>query len=160
VIIGGVSAYAATVDKASSKLRNTSMIVYSSLVSVFLSLILPTLILIFIMVGLSLYDIYSVIKGPIKKTIQVAERKGGLSVKLYVNIGSWEIGIGDLVFYSILVAHTLLFYGLLVWLLSILSLITGLAITFLVLVKREIMPGLPIALFIGMIPLLIAYFII
>ncbi len=156
IVVGYISAYTVLSDTASSTLRNIFLILYSSLVSSFLAVVMPTLILIFIFIGLSLYDIYSVMKGPIRKTIQLSESKG-LSIKLYVSFRSWDIGVGDLVFYSILVAHTLLFYGLVIWLASIISLSIGLLFTFIVLNEKEIIPGLPIALLIGMIPLLTAF---
>ncbi|WEU39687.1 MAG: hypothetical protein OdinLCB4_004165 [Candidatus Odinarchaeum yellowstonii] len=156
VIAGFISAYSVLSEKAGSTLRNIFIVLYSSIVSSFIGVVVPTLILIFIFIGLSLYDIYSVVKGPIRKTIQISERKG-LNLKLYVSFGSWDIGVGDLVFYSILVAHTLLFYGLVMWLASMISLSVGLLLTFLVLNKKEIIPGLPIALLTGMIPLVIAF---
>ncbi len=158
VIIGYISAYTVLNDKASQMLRNIFLVLYSSLVSSFLALVTPTLILIFVFIGLSLYDIYSVMKGPIRKTLQISESKG-LSIKLYVSFGSWDIGVGDLVFYSILVAHALLFYGLIIWIASIIALTVGLLFTYLVLTRREVIPGLPIALLIGMIPLIAALLI-
>lgn len=157
IIVGLLSSYAVISSKADSALRNIMMIIYSSIVSSFLALIIPTWILIFVLIGISIYDLYSVRKGPIKKVLQISEKKGGFDLKLYVNIGPWEIGIGDLVFYSVLIAHSLLFYGILIWVLSIISLMLGLIITLFVLSRKNILPGLPIALFIGIIPLLAVY---
>ncbi|MHA1410243.1 MAG: hypothetical protein ACTSQY_08075 [Candidatus Odinarchaeia archaeon] len=153
--IGTVSAYVFTSKRFEKPVKNCFMIFYSIIVSIFLALVLPTWTLIIILVGISIYDIYSVRQGPIKKVIEKSEEKKEFDLNLTVSIGKWEIGIGDLVFYSLLVSHTVIFFGIVPWIFSIIGIIIGLIITLKILIKKKLLPGLPIALFIGVLPILV-----
>jgi hypothetical protein len=157
LLIGSIAGYVLISNRYKVKIRNSFMIFYSIIVSVFLALVLPSWTLIIILIGISIYDIYSVREGPIKKVIEITEERKDKDfvLNLTVSIGEWEIGIGDLVFYSLLVSHTVLYFGILPWIFSIIGLVIGLSITLVILIRKKLLPGLPIALGIGMIPMLI-----
>ncbi|MGC9778632.1 MAG: hypothetical protein HZR80_05265 [Candidatus Heimdallarchaeota archaeon] len=50
-------------------------LLFAVLAGTFLSVFLPTLIAVFVMIGLSIYDIISVFRGPIKKIAEISEER-------------------------------------------------------------------------------------
>ncbi|MHA1754127.1 MAG: hypothetical protein ACTSYR_01250, partial [Candidatus Odinarchaeia archaeon] len=155
IILGLITAYLMINQKINQFLRNASMIFYSVTVSSFLALVIPTWTLVLILIGISIYDIYAVREGPIRKAIELSEAKKVETFSLTVIISQWEIGLGDLVFYSILVCHTILYFNIFIWFMTIISLVIGLGFTLIILTRNRLIPGLPVALFTGMIPILI-----
>ncbi|MDP6155736.1 MAG: hypothetical protein QGH39_07860 [Candidatus Thermoplasmatota archaeon] len=76
------------------------------------------------------------------------------------NTEHWDLGIGDLVFYSMLVGHSFqfgagyyekigLFAPILMFGLSFIGIATGFVITIRMLERNKILPGLPMSMFIG-----------
>ncbi|MHA1263840.1 MAG: hypothetical protein ACTSRS_01270 [Candidatus Helarchaeota archaeon] len=144
--------------------KNVSLLLYGALIGTFLGIVLPTWTA-FLLVGiLSIYDIIAVFKGPIKKIIEMTEENEDINmpVEMTYTDRNWEIGLGDLAFYSMLSTHTLLLgfeldflveYGLLGALIPFLctetGIILGAIITFRLLRKREMLPGLPISIGLG-----------
>ncbi len=55
--------------------RNAALIVMSGMMGAFLAVIMPTWTVMFMLIGLSIYDIYSVKKGPIKNIIDMTEEE-------------------------------------------------------------------------------------
>ncbi|MEM1784907.1 MAG: hypothetical protein QW805_01635, partial [Candidatus Bathyarchaeia archaeon] len=61
-----------------------------------------------------------------------------------------HIGLGDLTFYSMLMGHMLLNFGIIACLMSMVGILTGCYLTLKMLEKKEIFPGLPLPIFLGL----------
>ncbi|HKT22010.1 MAG TPA: hypothetical protein VJR06_05305 [Nitrososphaerales archaeon] len=111
-------------------------------------------------IAFSLYDIYAVFKGPLKALIGTAPNIAlvGLSIKA----GEFTIGLGDVVFYTLLPSLALFqFYstfGLIPAVLTIVAINVGVVITLFLLSRKRLLPGLPIPMLLGV--LVIARYLI
>lgn len=159
------------------KERNNSLIIISSLMGAFMAVILPTWTVLPLLIGLALWDIYAVFKGPIKEMVEL-DMNGQLMARwdplgddsdefpfdnLTYDAGSWQLGIGDLVFYSVLGAHSLFYATAYIrtegwWMLPfffvpvVIAILVGFAYTIYRLTRDDstgILPGLPIPMFLG-----------
>ena len=101
----------------------------------------------------SLYDIYAVFKGPLKHLIGTAPGLAltGMSVKL----GEFTLGLGDVVFYTMLPALALFLAKSTTPISAIAPLATmaavdvGVITTLYLLGRKRLLPGLPIPMFLG-----------
>ena len=159
------------------KERNYALITISAFMGAFMAVILPTWTVIFLLVALAIWDIYAVFKGPIRDMVEM-DMQGNLMARfdplgddsqdfpfdhLTYDAGSWQLGIGDLVFYSVLGAHSLYYSTIYIadkglWMLPfffipvLLAILFGFAYTIYRLTRAEgsgILPGLPIPMFLG-----------
>ena len=92
-------------------------------------------------VAFALYDIYAVFVGPLKTLISDGHIALG---PLVARLGTFEVGLGDIVFYSFLPSVGLIIIGVNGALFAIISTNFGLLLTLLMLRKRRSFPGLPI----------------
>lgn len=112
---------------------------------------------------LAAYDVYAVFSGPLKKILGKPKRvKGKLKVKLdflpllIVDFELIKIGLGDIVFYSMLPAVGFVLFGVEKMLLTMLATNIGVILTLLLLMKKKIpLPGLPIPMLLGVLSLLL-----
>lgn len=193
------------------KARNYSLLLTGALMGSFMAALLPLYGVIPLVVAISLFDIYSVRRGPINKIMKIAEederRRGregdrkrvkpnreprtaspdtvpgprasgpdkkvselddDADVMLMYETPTWSIGVGDFVIYSMFAAfvltHTLQFlpyYGFytpaigfiipwFVFLVTTVGLLGGFIFTLKLLSKKSLMPGLPLAIFLGL----------
>ncbi len=157
--------------------RNYSLIVISSLMGAFMAVILNTPTVLFLLIGLAIWDIYAVFKGPIKQMVEM-DIDGNLMARLdplgddsedfpfehlTYDAGSWQLGIGDLVFYSVLGAHSLYYSTTYIhtegyWMMPfffvpvVIAILIGFAYTIYRLTRSDgagILPGLPIPMALG-----------
>lgn len=203
--------------------KNYAILFLSALMGAFLAVILPTYTIIILLVGLSIYDIYSVRHGPIKDIMKytledennydhyhdqttptdsdsITQHSTGPGQKKQQRFGcialridnvldddhnddydddsiltsmtysarDWDVGIGDLVFYSMLASQPLTpyfiyhhgadlmsTYGLWIfWLISLFTMIgilIGFVITIRLLERNSMLPGLPCSIALGLI---------
>ena len=102
-------------------------------------------------VAFSIYDIYAVFRGPLKALVGTAPNIAlvGMSIKA----GEFTIGLGDIVFYTLLPSLALFqFYptfGLVPAVLTIAAIDVGMVITLFLLSKKRLLPGLPIPMLLG-----------
>jgi hypothetical protein len=96
-----------------------------------------------------IYDILSVYKGPIGKlseSIHLSEFTGAA-----FTFEDVTIGMGDVVFYSMLVSMAFKNFGISIYVISSLGVLLGAYWGMLMLKKRDFFPGLPLAILIGLI---------
>jgi presenilin-like A22 family membrane protease len=143
-------------------IKNTGLMIFGALIGAFLGLVLPTWTSFLLLIGLSIYDVFAVFKGPIKKILELEEKNNQNFLEIRNKIHDYEIGLGDLTFYSMLVCATLKigfdtefirvwgpFAIFLPCLVSIIGILMGALITFKLLEKKEMLPGLPISILLG-----------
>ena len=114
----------------------------------------PTIII--IPIAFALYDIYAVFRGPLKSLINSSEESLDLR-PLFVNLGRFNIGTGDLIFYSMIPSSIFLLIDLQSAFLSILFVHVGLVFTLYLLKHFEIFPGLPVPVTLSLIPYVLFY---
>lgn len=137
------------------KAKNVAAVIYGGGIGTLLGIVLPLWTGLLAVALISAYDIYSVRSGPIKKIVKVSqEEKVTLPGLSYVS-RDWEIGLGDLGIYSMLVSLALTQFNLIACLASMIGIIVGSLLTLQLLKKRELLPGLPITSLVGSIPIVI-----
>ena len=75
LVLGVVMTYIVLSGKFRGAQKNRFLLLLSGLMGAFLAVILPTWTVMFMLIGLSLYDIYSVKRGPIKSIIEMTEEE-------------------------------------------------------------------------------------
>lgn len=110
------------------------------------------------------YDIYAVFAGPLKKIIgkptkvkrPLKKSKLDFLSLLIVDFHFVKIGLGDIIFYSMLPATAFMLFGLQKMLLTILATNLGAVLTLFLLNKKKIpLPGLPIPMLLGVLALIL-----
>jgi len=160
----------------SIKTKNFIVLFIGLLTSASLSILMPLWTTLAILIGISFWDIYAVLskKGPIKEMINIAStndnadsptkdeiRKKIEEGEAVYDTSKLEIGIGDLIFYSMLTSSALLqTNNLIITALTAFSIILGTGITILGLKRNRILPGLPISIFLGIGTMILSWLII
>jgi presenilin-like A22 family membrane protease len=138
------------VFKLGGTARNIVVVFLGGALGVFLGWSIPVVSALLILAFLAVYDVITVYKGPVGKIANSGlDQLKGLSF----SFRELEMGLGDLVFYSMLCAVMLLndnFGGWVPYLLSLVGVLIGSFLTFIMLKKKGIFPGLPIPIFLGL----------
>jgi len=139
------------VFKLGGTARNIVVVFLGGALGVFLGWSIPVVSALLILAFLAVYDIIAVYKGPVGK---IANNSGLEQLKgLSFSFREIQMGLGDLVFYSMLCAVMLLnsdFGGWAPYLFSLIGVLVGAFLTFIMLKKKGIFPGLPIPIFLGL----------
>jgi len=121
---------------------------------------IPILTALLLPIAFSLYDIYTVFKGPLRQLVTTlpAENLAAISSK----IGDFSIGTGDTVFYAMIPALAYFqfagVFGTAPALVSIVAVDVGVVVTLYLLGKVRLLPGLPIPMGLGL-AVLLAYYV-
>lgn len=118
-----------------------------SLTGVFLGYSIPLITALVLVVALVIYDIVAVFRGPVgalAKTIGSGELPGAM-----YTYGELTIGMGDLVFYSLVATTAMVTFGLYSFFGAALGLLVGSYLGFRALSRFEMFPGLPFSLLLG-----------
>jgi presenilin-like A22 family membrane protease len=111
-------------------------------------------------VAFSVYDIYAVFRGPLRAL--VGTNPGIALVGMSIKAGEFTIGLGDIVFYTLLPSLALYqlypHFGFLPVGLTIIAIIAGMVATLFLLSRKRLLPGLPIPMLLGV--LVIAGFLL
>jgi hypothetical protein len=112
----------------------------------FLGFSLPTTSTVLILSALALYDIYAVFRGSVGKIARdgIDELRG-----LSFSFRDVQMGLGDLTFYCML-SGRMFFIGFLPCLASIIGILIGCLVSFFMLERRDMFPGLPFPIFLGL----------
>ncbi|MCW4045955.1 MAG: presenilin family intramembrane aspartyl protease [Candidatus Bathyarchaeota archaeon] len=133
----------------SSRARNTAVVCLGGALGVFFGFFIPFWSALLILVFLAVYDVVTVYYGPVGKIAQSGlDQLKGLSY----SFKDIQMGLGDLVFYSML-SGTMLFNfqpNFLPCFVSIISILAGSFLTLLILERKNIFPGLPLPVFLGL----------
>ncbi len=113
----------------------------------FLGVSIPTLSTILILCFLAVYDAFAVYHGPVGKIARSGlEELRGLSF----SFKDIQMGLGDLTFYSMLSGHVLLYFDLVSCLASVVGILFGCFLTFKMLERKGMFPGLPFPILFGL----------
>jgi hypothetical protein len=116
---------------------------FASTLPLAMALVLPLLF--------GLYDIYAVFRGPLKQLVSAAPARAltGMSVKA----GEFTLGLGDIVFYSMLPCIALFYLQPVNTILTLVAVDAGVMVTLYLLTRRRLLPGLPIPMALGLLVL-------
>jgi len=136
-----------SVFRLGSRVRNAVVVCLGGALGVFFGASIPLLSALLILCFLAVYDVFAVYKGPVGKIANVGlDQLKGLSF----SFKDIQMGLGDLVFYSMLSGSMLFNFGFVSYVVSIVGILFGAFLTFVMLEKKGIFPGLPIPVFLGL----------
>ena len=136
------------------------MLFYGSSAGSLFGVLLPIWTIVLVAVALSLYDLYSVFKGPLKHLIELeksrsptssrggAMRRDSIFRGAVVPFKGLYLGIGDVIFYSMMASAVFLkpYPSILRLMVAVVALSLGAYITFKLVEKRGALPALPLPL--------------
>jgi presenilin-like A22 family membrane protease len=143
------AAFDLAIFRLGGKARNLAVVLLGGGLGVFFGASIPFLSAVVILVFLAVYDVFAVYYGPVGKIANSGlDQLQGLSY----SFKDVQMGLGDLVFYSMLVGSMLFRFqpDLLPCLVSIVGITVGSFLTLLVLEKKGIFPGLPFPIALGL----------
>jgi len=145
---------AATVVLALAIFRSKGMphfggiIVIGGLTGTFLGVSIPTLTAIALLLALAGYDLFAVYRGPIGKIAQSTDLEEFTGAVF--TYGDLTVGMGDMVFYSMLASNAMMNFGTLPYFAAAVGIIIGAYLGFKMLEGRDMFPGLPFAIILGL----------
>lgn len=121
--------------------------VLSALTGVFLGYSIGLVTALVLVAALVVYDIVAVFRGPVgalAKSVEAGDLPGAM-----FTYGELTIGMGDLVFYSLLAMIAMVTFGLFSFLGAAVGILAGTYLGFRALSRFEMFPGLPFSLLLG-----------
>ena len=141
-------AIALAIYKSKGPLHLAGIILIGGMTGTFLGVSIPVLTAAALLLALAGYDLFAVYKGPIGKIAQstdLDELKGAV-----FTYGDLTVGMGDMVFYSMLASSAMMNFGPLPFIGAAMGLIVGAYLGFKMLEGRDMFPGLPFAVILGL----------
>jgi len=131
--------------------RNVAVICVGGALGIFFAKFIPLPSAILILAFLAVYDVFAVYKGPVGK---IAQNSSGLDILqgLSFSFKDIQMGLGDLVFYSMLIGTMFFSFtqSLLPLTTALIGILAGSILTFYMLEKKGIFPGLPFPIMLGL----------
>jgi hypothetical protein len=149
VIIGIFACMVFIFNKGNQKIKNALIAVLGIVIGSVFGVVLPLPAFLILIVLISLFDIYSVFKGPINKIFQKSNTSFNPK-NVELGIKSIAIGIGDFIFYSSFVTFVTKELGYTFGISTLIGILVGIKITEQMLLKYGRFPGLPIPVFLAL----------
>ena len=147
VTVASLGAYGAYHTRFKLTSSITSMIISSEIaVMLTLTLTFPTILILPLI--FAIYDIYAVTRGPLRTLLAFPETR--VLAPLSLKVGSVEMGIGDLVFYSLLPSAGMIISGSGAFLSVLVGTNIGVIFTLIALKRGKALPGLPLPMILGL----------
>ena len=136
------------VFKLGGNASNLIVLALGGSLGIFLGSAIPVYSAVIILLFLAVYDIFTVYYGPVGKIAA-----GGLDQLrgLSFSFREIEMGLGDLVFYSLLGGNMLFNFGIFPCFACLGGILVGSFVTFLMLERRGVFPGLPFPIVLGLV---------
>lgn len=132
-----------------------AIIVVGGMTGTFLGVSIPMLTAIVLLLALAAYDLFAVYKGPIGKMAQSTDLEEFTGAVF--TYGDLTVGMGDMVFYSMLASISMINFGPLPFVAAAVGVVFGAYLGFKMLEGRDMFPGLPFAVVIGLALMYITY---
>ena len=131
--------------------RNVAVVGIGGALGIFFGFAIPLWSAVLILAFLAVYDVFAVYRGPVGK---IAQSSAGMDQLqgLSFSFKDIQMGLGDLVFYSMLTGAMFFSFlpSILPCIMSIVGIMVGSIITFFMLGKKGIFPGLPFPIMLGL----------
>ncbi len=144
----GSAAVGLSIYKSKGVLHLAGIVILGGMTGTFLGVSIPTLTAIVLLLALAAYDLFAVYKGPIGKMAQSTELEEFTGAVF--TYGDLTVGMGDMVFYSMLASISMMNFGLLPFGAAALGIMIGAYLGFKMLEGRDMFPGLPFAVILGL----------
>ena len=128
-------------------LQLTGVVLVSGFTGLFLGASIPLLTALILAAALVVYDVVAVFRGPVGALAKSLD-EGDLPGAVF-NYRELSIGMGDMIFYSLVAATALLNYGIIAFLATGIGILSGTFLGFKALRRFEMFPGLPFSLILG-----------
>jgi len=125
-----------------------AVIIIGGMTGTFLGVSIPTLTAIVLLLALAAYDLFAVYKGPIGKMAKSADLEEFTGAVF--TYGDLTVGMGDMVFYSMLASISMVNFGPLPFIAAAFGVVIGAYLGFKMLEGRDMFPGLPFAIVLGL----------
>lgn len=125
-----------------------AIVLIGAMTGTFLGVSIPTLTAVALLLALSAYDLFAVYKGPIGKMAQSTDLEEFAGAVF--TYGDLTVGMGDMVFYSMLASNSMMNFGPLPFVAASIGVIVGAYLGFKMLEGRDMFPGLPFAIILGL----------
>ena len=148
ISIGATAILALAIFKSKGPSHLAAIIAIGGMTGTFLGVSVPTLTAIVLLLALAAYDLFAVYKGPIGKMAQstdIEDFKGAV-----FTYGDLTVGMGDMVFYSMLASNAMINFGVLPFIAGGIGIVLGAYLGFKMLEGRDMFPGLPFAIILGL----------
>ncbi len=154
LLLTGLAYFA--IFRARNRACHLAVLCLGGALGAFLGFAIPTFSAILILGCLAIYDAFAVYYGPVGKIAHSGlEQLRGLSFS-FMDI---QMGLGDLTFYSMMISRVLFGSGPLFCLASVMGVLIGVFLAFKMLEKKGMFPGLPFPTALGLIPLIVSFFL-
>ena len=150
----GAVALGLLIYKAKGALHLVGIVLIGGLTGTFLGVSIPTLTAIVLLLALAGYDLFAVYKGPIGKMAESANLEEFTGAVF--TYGDLTVGMGDMVFYSMLASISMMNFGPIPFLAAAVGLVIGAYLGFKMLEGRDMFPGLPFAIILGLVFMYVA----
>ncbi len=125
-----------------------AIVIVGGMTGAFLGVSIPMLTAIVLLLALAAYDLFAVYRGPIGKIAQSADLEEFTGAVF--TYGDLTVGMGDMVFYSMLASIAMINFGPLPFVAAAIGVVVGAYLGFKMLEGRDMFPGLPFAVVLGL----------
>ena len=142
------------IDSVPPALRNFFVAFYGSVFGTFLGVIFLTTSMFVLVVSIVAEDYFLTRYSPVKESISLSEKVGTDPFE-YAMIQSptAAVGVGDYIVFSLISAHSLLFFPIYVWIMSMLLALLGIVINVSVIAREnQLHPGIPLPALLALFP--------
>ncbi len=157
IIVAATALITIVFGKGNQIVKNVIILLVSIIIGTMMGVILPMGTFLTLIIIISLFDIYSVFKGPISSIFKQEEKSSLSKYSKKIGIFEMRIGIGDLIFYSALVVFSVTYFNPILGFAAGIGILTGVKITEHFLLKFQKFPGLPIPIFLALFLVLIGW---
>jgi hypothetical protein len=158
VSLGTAIAIGLTLFGKTKKYQLIGVTLIGAMTGIFLGYSIGPLTALVLVGALVIYDIIAVFRGPVgalAKTIEEGDLPGAV-----FTYGDLTIGMGDMVFYSLVATTALVYFGgVLSFFAAAIGILAGTFLGFKALTKYEMFPGLPFSLLLGVAGMLLAHYL-
>ena len=148
VSLVGALALGFAIYKSKGYTHLAAIVIVGGMTGAFLGVSIPTLTAVVLLLALAAYDLFAVYKGPIGKMAESTDLEEFTGAVF--TYGDLTVGMGDMVFYSMLASIAMTNFGVLPFLAAGVGIILGAYLGFKMLEGRDMFPGLPFAVVLGL----------
>ena len=144
----GALALGLAIYKSKGYVHLAAIVIIGGMTGAFLGVSIPTLTAVVLLLALAGYDLFAVYKGPIGKMAESTDLEEFTGAVF--TYGDLTVGMGDMVFYSMLASIAMTNFGVLPFIAAGMGIILGAYLGFKMLEGRDMFPGLPFAVVLGL----------
>lgn len=142
------------IDSIPSYLRNFFVAFYGSVFGTFLGVIFITTSMFVLIFSVVIEDYFLTRYSPAKESFVLSEKAGTDPFEFTrIQSASAAVGVGDYIVFSLISAHSLLFFPIYVWVMSMLLAFLGIVINVSIIAREnELLPGIPLPAILALCP--------